>query len=82
MTTFGELWRSLFQRVCNQRQHLLILIQQQHDAQVPQSFITESRASDQFQTFYLTKVRRVAQHVNVEQFGDIVVSRKGVFFLE
>ena len=73
---------SLFQRIRDQRQNLLILIQQQHDAQIPQPLIRESWTGYQLETFNLTEMSRVAEHVDVEQFGNVVVSGKGVFFFE
>lgn len=72
----------LFQRIRHQHQHLLILIQQQHDPQIPQPLVTESRTRNQFQAFDLSEMGGIAQHVDVEQFRDVVVSSEGVFFLE
>lgn len=73
---------SLFQRVGDERQNLLILIQQQHDPQISQPLITESGGRYQFQTFYLTEMSRISEHVDIEEFGDIVMSSKGIFLFE
>jgi hypothetical protein len=60
----------------------LVLIQQQHDAQIPQALIAESRARDELQTLDLTEVGRIAEHVNVEKFGDVIVTGERVFLFE
>lgn len=64
----------LFERVCHESQHLLVLIQQQHDPEIPQSLVAEPRTGDQLQAFYLSEVCRVAEHVYIEEFGDVVMS--------
>jgi hypothetical protein len=72
----------LLQRIRYERQHLLVLVQEEHDAQISETFIAESRTGHELQTLDLAEMGRVAEHVNVQQFGDIVVSRKGVFLFE
>ena len=62
----------LLQRVRDQRQHLLILIQQQHRPQVSQPLVGETRRGEQFQTFDLSEVRPLSQREEVEELGDIV----------
>jgi hypothetical protein len=56
----------LLQRVCDQRQDLLILIQQQHGTQISQSLVREARRSEEFEAFDLTEVRSFAQGEEVE----------------
>lgn len=70
------------QRVGDQHQHLRILIKQQHDSKVTQPFVSESRTCNELQAFNLSKVRGIAEHVNVEQLRDIVMASKAVFLLE
>jgi hypothetical protein len=60
----------------------LVLIQEKHDAEISQSLICKARTSDQLETFYLAKMGRRAEHVDIEEFCDIVVSLVGVFFPE
>lgn len=73
---------SLLEAVGDKRQDLLILIQQQHDPQISQSFIAKPWARNKFEAFDLTKVSRVAEHVDVEEFCDIVVTGEAVFVFE
>jgi hypothetical protein len=73
---------SLFQRVRNQHQHLLVLIQQQHNTQISQPLIAEPRTSHQLQTFDLAEMRGISKHVDVEQLCDVVMPRERVFLLE
>lgn len=72
----------LLQGVRDQRKHLLALIQQQHDTQVSQTFVSETGTCYELKAFDLTEVGLEAEHVNVEEFGDIVVSCVGVLFTE
>lgn len=51
----------LLQRVCDQREHLLVLVQKQHRSQIPEPLVCESRRRQEFQAFYLTKVRSFAE---------------------
>jgi len=73
---------SLFQRICDERQNLLILVQQQHYPEITQSFIAKAGARDKLEAFDLSEVCRIAEHVNVEEFSDIVMPCKRIFFLE
>ena len=72
----------LLQGVRNKREHLLALIQQQHDSQIPEAFVSEARACYEFETFDLAEMGLEAEHVYVEEFGDIVVSCIGVLLTE
>jgi hypothetical protein len=46
----------LLQRIRDECQHLLILIQQQHRPQVSKSFIGKPRRSKELEAFYLPEV--------------------------
>ena len=72
----------LLERVGHESQDLLVLVQEQHDPQVAQTLVAEARACHQLKAFDLSKVCWVAEHVNVQQFGDIVVPCERVFLLE
>lgn len=72
----------LLEGVRNKRQHFLALIQQQHYAQVAQTFVSKARACYELEALDLAEVGIEAEHVDVEEFGDIVVSGVGVFFTE
>lgn len=73
---------SLLQRIGHKREHLLVLIKQQHDSQVSQTLITETWRRDELETFDLSKVCRVAQHVDIQQLCNVIVPCKRVFLLE
>jgi hypothetical protein len=66
---------ALLQRVGDEREDLLALIQQEHNPQVTKSLIGETRASHEFQALDLAEVGGGTQHVYVEELRDIVVSR-------
>jgi hypothetical protein len=73
---------ALLQRVCNQREDLLTLVQQEHDSQVAKSLIGKTRASHEFQAFDLAKVGGGTQHMYVEELRDIVVPCIRIFLPE
>ena len=73
---------ALLQRVRHQHEHLLVLVQQQHDTQITQPFVTEAWAGYELETFHLAEVRLRTEHVDVEEFGNIVMSCIGVFLAE
>lgn len=62
----------LFQRVRDEGQDLLVLVQQQHGAQVAQALVGEARGSQQLETFYLAEVGSLAEGEEVKELGDIV----------
>ena len=64
----------LFERVCDQREHLLILVEEEHDAEVAETLIGEAWACDELETFDLAKVGWRAEHVYVEELCDVVVA--------
>ena len=70
---------ALFQRVGDQREDLLTLVQQEHNPQVAKSLIGETRASHEFQALDLAKVGGGTQHVYVEELRDIVVACIRIF---
>jgi hypothetical protein len=73
---------SLFERIGDQGQYLLILVQQQHDTQIAQPLIRESWTCDQLQAFYLTEMRWRTEHMDVQKLRDIVMALESVFFSE
>ena len=62
----------LLERVGDQRQDLLVLIQQQHCAQIAQSLVRKARGGQQLQTFDLAEMGALAQGEEIEELGDIV----------
>lgn len=50
---------------------ILALVEQQHRAQVADAFVGEPGARSQLQALQLAEVRRVAEHVNVQQLRDV-----------
>ena len=74
--------RLLLERVGQKGQDLLVLIQKQHGAEVAQTLVRKQGTGSQLQTFDLTKVGRVAKHMDVKQLGDVGVAKLGVFLLE
>jgi hypothetical protein len=51
----------LLQRIRDEGQHLLILIQEQHRPQVSKPFIRKPRRSKELEAFYLPKVSPFSQ---------------------
>lgn len=72
----------LFEPIGDQREHLCVLIQQQHDAKVAQPLVGEPGRSYQFQAFDLSKMSRIAEHVDVKQLGDVVVKSERICLFE
>lgn len=62
--------------------NVLPLVEQQHRAQVSDSFVSELRARDQLQALELSKMRWVSEHMNVEQLRDVATPPDGVFLPE
>lgn len=52
--TEGE--RRLFERVCDEREYLLVLVEEEHDTEIPETFIGEAWTCDEFETLDLAKV--------------------------
>lgn len=72
----------LFEGVGHKRQRLLAFVEEQHYAQVSETLVGEAGTCDKLETLDLAKVGRRTKHVDVEQLRDIIVTRKGVLFLE
>lgn len=53
---------------------ILTLVQQQHGTQIPNTFVCETRAGRQLEALELAKVRRIAEHVNVQQLGNVATT--------
>lgn len=54
--------------------NILTLIQQQHGTQIANSFICKACAGRQFEALELSKVRRIAEHVYVQQLGNVATA--------
>lgn len=68
----------LLERVGDQGQDLLVLIQEQHGAQVPQSLVRKAGRGQQLQAFNLTKMGPLAECEEVEELCDIVPPHIGI----
>jgi len=64
---------ALLERVGDEGEDLLVLVEEEHDAEVPEALVGEAGRGDELEALDLAKVRRVAEHVDVEELGDIVV---------
>lgn len=73
---------SLLQRVRDEGQNLLVLVQQQHNSEVSQTFVGETRTGYKLEAFDLAKMRGIAQHMDVKQLRDVVMSSERVFLFE
>lgn len=73
---------SLFQTICDQEMNVLSLVEQQHRAKISDPFVGELRAGYQLEALELAEVRRIAEHVNVEELCDVPASPDGVLFAE
>ena len=62
----------LLQGVGDERQDLLVLVQQQHGAQVAETLVSETRGGQQLQTFNLAEMCPLAEGEEVEQLRDVV----------
>lgn len=51
--------------------HVLSLVQQKHGAKVSDTLVSELRAGDELQALELTEMRRVAEHVDIEELRDV-----------
>lgn len=76
------LCRLLLKRVGEEGQHFLVFVQQQHSSKIAQSFVREQWTGSQLQTFNLTKMGRVSEHVNVKQLGDVGMAELCILLLE
>jgi len=56
---------ALLQRVGDKCEDLLALIQQEHDPEISEPFVRETRASDELQAFDLAKMGGRTEHVDV-----------------
>lgn len=74
--------RRLFERVCDECEYLLILVEEEHDAEVPETFIGETWACDELEAFDLAKVGRRTEHVYIEELCNVVVTRVRVLLSE
>lgn len=59
--------------------HVLSLVQQKHRAQISDALVGELRAGDELQALELAEVRRIAEHVNVEELRDVSTPPNRIF---
>ena len=62
--------------------NVLAFVEQQHGAQVADAFVSVSGRGDQFEALELAEVGRVAEHVDVEEFGDVAAPPSAVLGAE
>jgi hypothetical protein len=55
----------LGQGICYEGQNFLVLVEQQHSAQVTQTLVGKARGSQQLETFYLAKMGSLAESKQV-----------------
>ena len=72
----------VLQRIGHQHQHLLTLVQQQHQTQVPDPLVSERVRRHQLERLHLPEMRRVPQHVHEQQLGHVPVPVVGILLLE
>lgn len=53
----------------------MVLVEEEHDSEVAEALVCEFGRGDEFEALDLAKVGGVAEHVDVEELGDIVVAR-------
>jgi hypothetical protein len=68
----------LFERVCDEHEDILSLVQEKHQAQVSDPLLGEPRRGAQLHAFHLAEMGGVAEHVDVQQFGDAPVTQARV----
>jgi hypothetical protein len=64
----------LFEGIGDQHEHLLSFVEQQHESQVTDALFGKLGRRNQFDAFHLSKMRRVTQHVNIQEFGHVAVT--------
>ncbi len=74
--------RSLLERIGEQHQHLLALVEDHHDAEVTEPLVRVPRARDHGETRDTRPRALHAEHVEVEHLGNAIVPRKRVLCLE
>lgn len=72
----------VLEAVGNEGQYFRVLIQQEHDAKIAEPLVGEPGCGHEFEALDLTKVSGVAEHVDIEELCNVVVSGKGIFVLE
>ena len=72
----------LLERVGDQGEDLLVLVQQQHDAEVTEPLVGEAWGGDKLDTLHLAELGRVAEHVDVQQLSHVPVAVVSISLLE
>ncbi len=62
--------------------NILAFIEEQHGAEVADAFVSVSGRGDQFEALELPEVCRIAEHVDVEEFGHVATSPSAVLSAE
>lgn len=62
--------------------HVLSLVQQQHRTQIADPLVRKSWIGRQLEAFELREMRRIAQHMDVEEFGDVATTPQRILFAE
>ena len=72
----------VLERVGDHGEELLVLVEQEHNAEVAELLVGKARGRDQLEALDLAKVGGVAEHVDVEQLFNVGVPGISVFVLE
>jgi len=72
----------LLERVGDQGEDLLVLVQQQHDAEVSEPLVSEARGGHELDALHLAELGRIAKHVDVQQLGHVPVAVVSISLLE
>lgn len=62
--------------------HILPFVQQQHRAQITNALVREPRIRRQLEALELRKMRRIAEHMDVQQLGDVATAPQRVLLAE
>ncbi len=65
--------RLLFERIGDQHKHLLPLIHQEHEAQVPNTLLWEAASGNQLDALHLTEMCGITQHVDEHELCNIAM---------
>lgn len=64
----------LLERVGDEHEHLLPLVEQQHEAEVPDALLGEARGGDELEALHLAEVGGVPEHVDEHELGHVPVA--------
>ncbi len=72
----------LLERIGDQHQHLLALIQEQHEPQVSNPLLGKAPSSNELDALHLAKMCGIAQHMNEHKLGHIAMPEVLIIVLE